>query len=49
MALRILALAFSIAGSLFWLYTFFGIAQVPVGDGSGFQWVAVISRPRNST
>jgi len=40
--LRAAALAVSIAGTLFWLYTFYGIAQVPTGDGSGFQWVAVV-------
>jgi hypothetical protein len=27
---------------LFWLYTFYGIAQVPAGDGTGFQWIAVM-------
>ena len=41
-ALRAAALAVSIAGTLFWLYTFYGIAQVPAGDGSGFQWIAVV-------
>ena len=40
--LRPAALAVSSAGLLFWLYTFYGIAQVPAGDGSGFQWIAVI-------
>jgi hypothetical protein len=40
--LRTAALAVSIAGTLFWLYTFYGIAQVPAGDGSGFQWIAVV-------
>src|SRR6185312_15601636 len=40
--LRAAALAVSIAGTLFWLYTFYGIAQVPAGDGSGFQWIAVM-------
>jgi len=40
--LRLTAFAFGIAGTLFWLYTFYGIAQVPEGDGSGFQWVAVM-------
>lgn len=29
------------AGTLFWLYTFYFIAHVPPGDGSGFQWLAV--------
>ncbi|MGY8637538.1 hypothetical protein RAD15_34220 [Bradyrhizobium sp. 14AA] len=28
-------------GTLFWLYTFYFIAHVPPGDGSGFQWLAV--------
>ncbi|HZP70806.1 MAG TPA: hypothetical protein VFB29_12750 [Pseudolabrys sp.] len=41
-ALRIGALTVAIAGTLFWLYTFYGIAQVPVGDGTGFQWIAVM-------
>jgi len=40
--LRAVALSVAFAGTLFWLYTFYGIAQVPVGDGSGFQWVAVM-------
>ena len=29
------------AGTLFWLYTFYAIAHVPHGDGTGFQWLAV--------
>jgi hypothetical protein len=40
--LRLAALAAGIAGTLFWLYTFYGIAQVPPGDGTGFQWIAVM-------
>lgn len=40
--LRCLAFAVSLAGTLFWLYTFYAIAQVPPGDGTGFQWVAVM-------
>ena len=40
--LRGAALAVALAGTLFWLYTFYGIAQVPAGDGSGFQWIAVM-------
>ena len=40
--LRAVALTVTSAGTLFWLYTFYGIAQVPIGDGSGFQWIAVI-------
>lgn len=39
---RVIALAVASAGTLFWLYTFYGIAQVPSGDGSGSQWIAVI-------
>src|SRR5262245_49994542 len=40
--LRIAALVLAAVGTLFWLYTFYGIAQVPAGDGSGFQWIAVM-------
>ena len=40
--LRAIALTVAGAGTLFWLYTFYAIAQVPVGDGTGFQWVAVM-------
>jgi len=40
--LRAVVLAVAGAGTLFWLYTFYGIAQVPLGDGSGMQWVAVM-------
>ena len=40
--LRAAALTAAIAGLLFWFYTFYGIAQVPAGDGSGFQWIAVM-------
>lgn len=40
--MRSLALAIAGAGTLFWLYTFYGIAQVPHGDGTGFQWIAVM-------
>jgi hypothetical protein len=39
---RSVALTVASAGTLFWLYTFYGIAQVPSGDGSGFQWIAVM-------
>ena len=42
MALRASALTVASAGTLFWVYTFYGIAQVPSGDGSGFQWLAVM-------
>ncbi len=30
------------AGTLFWLYTFYAIDHVPMGDGTGFQWLALI-------
>ena len=39
---REVALTVAGAGTLFWLYTFYGIAQVPAGDHTGFQWIAVI-------
>jgi hypothetical protein len=42
MLLRTFALLVSVGGTLFWLYTFYAIAQVPVGDGTGFQWIAVM-------
>ena len=38
---RVVALLLSGAGTLFWLWTFFAIGQMPEGDGSGFQWLAV--------
>lgn len=40
--IRMGALIVAGAGTLFWLYTFYGIAQVPRGDGTGFQWIAVM-------
>ena len=40
--LRILAILFSVAGTLFWLYTFYHISQLPDGDGTGFQWMAAM-------
>lgn len=40
--LRIAALVIGGAGTLFWLYTFYGISRVPAGDGTGFQWLAVM-------
>ena len=40
--LRTIAFVVAGAGTLFWLYTFYAIAQVPAGDGTGFQWVAVM-------
>jgi hypothetical protein len=39
---RRIALTLALAGTAFWLYTFYGIAQVPAGDGTGFQWIAVM-------
>jgi hypothetical protein len=38
---RVAALVVASLGTLFWLYTFFAIAHVPLGDGTGFQWLAV--------
>ncbi|QIO35947.1 hypothetical protein [Bradyrhizobium sp. 1(2017)] len=38
---RKIAALVAAAGTLFWLYTFHYIANVPSGDGSGFQWLAV--------
>ncbi|WP_249152504.1 hypothetical protein [Bradyrhizobium liaoningense] len=38
---RKIAALIAAAGTLFWLYTFYFIAHVPPGDGSGFQWLAV--------
>src|SRR5262245_24408566 len=40
--LRIWAVGIGIVATLFWLYTFYGIAQVPAGDGTGFQWIGVM-------
>ncbi|MEW6769156.1 MAG: hypothetical protein AB1342_14095 [Pseudomonadota bacterium] len=40
--LRTFAASLAGAGLLFWLYTFYHIAHVPQGDGTGFQWLAVI-------
>ncbi len=39
---RKIAAGAAAAGTLFWLYTFYAIAHVSPGDGSGFQWLAVI-------
>jgi hypothetical protein len=38
---RKFALAIAGAGAAFWLYTFYAISRVPLGDGTGFQWLAV--------
>ena len=40
--LRAGALAAAAAGTLFWLYSFYGIAQVTAGDGTGFQWISAM-------
>jgi hypothetical protein len=40
--LRTIALASGIAGTLFWIYTFYWISKVPPGDGTGFQWIAEV-------
>ena len=43
--LRAAALAVSIAGTLFWLYTFYGIAQVPAlvcAWNGQFLWAALV-------
>jgi hypothetical protein len=43
LTLRIIALGSGVAGTLFWLYSFYGIAHYSqVGDGTGMQWVAVM-------
>nr|QIG94043.1 hypothetical protein G6P99_17150 [Bradyrhizobium sp. 6(2017)] len=39
---RRIAAVLAAAGTLFWLYIFYAIAHVAPGDGSGFQWLAVI-------
>jgi hypothetical protein len=39
--IRRFAALLAAAGTLFWLYTFYAIADVPPGDGTGFQWLAV--------
>jgi hypothetical protein len=36
-----IAASVAAAGTSFWLDTFYAIAHVPPGDGSGFQWLAV--------
>ena len=37
---RKIAALVAAVGTLFWLYTFYAIAHVPPGDGTGFQWLA---------
>lgn len=39
---RRLALACATAGTAFWIYTFNYISRLPVGDGTGFQWLAEV-------
>ncbi|MBX9711322.1 MAG: hypothetical protein K2X60_09840 [Xanthobacteraceae bacterium] len=29
-------------GTMFWIYTFYAIAHVPLGDGTGFQWLGEV-------
>jgi hypothetical protein len=41
-SVRKFAFAVASAGTSFWLYTFYAIHHVPPGDGTGFQWLAVI-------
>jgi hypothetical protein len=40
--LRTIALGSGIAGTLFWIYTFYWISKLPPGDGTGFQWIAQV-------
>ncbi|WP_424632038.1 hypothetical protein [Bradyrhizobium sp. SYSU BS000235] len=40
--LRTIALTSGIAGTLFWIYTFYWISKLPPGDGTGFQWIAEV-------
>jgi hypothetical protein len=39
---RKFALIVAGAGTSFWFYTFYAISRVPIGDGSGMQWLAVL-------
>ncbi len=41
-ALRYIAFASGVTGTLFWIYTFYWISKVPPGDGTGFQWLAEV-------
>src|SRR5215208_5369739 len=38
---RKFAFAIAAMGTAFWLYTFHEIDRVPLGDGTGLQWLAV--------
>jgi hypothetical protein len=40
--LRAITIACRAGGTLFWLYTFYYIAQAPEGDGARFQWLAEV-------
>lgn len=40
--LRLVTLGLCAAATAFWMYTFHYIAQVPEGDGTGFQWIAEV-------
>jgi len=39
---RRVALGSVVLGVAFWLYALYQISQLPVGDGSGFYWIAVV-------
>jgi hypothetical protein len=39
---RKLAAANAAAGTLFWFYTFYVIGHLPLGDGTGLQWLAAV-------
>jgi len=39
---RKLAAATATAGTLFWFYTFYVIGHLPLGDGTGLQWLAAV-------
>jgi hypothetical protein len=40
--LRLVTLCLCAAATAFWIYTFYVIAQLPAGDGTGFQWIAEV-------
>jgi len=40
--LRLVTLGLCVAATAFWVYTFYAIAQLPEGDGTGFQWIAEV-------
>ncbi len=39
---RLVALVAVAIGTVFWLYTFYHIASLPAGDGTGFQWMGAV-------